>query len=172
MFRFSSIALLGCLGLAGCDQDKGDTAEEEALVLPQAGDWTIVTTGFTNDDCNAEGFLIPPDLITFADVGADSFSITYYLDNERIGDGSSSCTHAGENSFDCEDMNHTTMFSDSATITMVGGGSVNVTSETEASGAGNLVLDCTGMGCGQVEAMTNTGSIPCDTTINWTATVE
>ena len=172
MFRVSSIALLSCICLAGCDADKGDTAEEEALVLPQAGDWTIVTTGYTNDDCNAEGFLVPPDLITFADVASDSFSITYFLENERIGDGSSTCTHAGEGVFVCEDLYHSTPFSDNATVSMVGVSSVTVTSETAATGAGDLVLECTGMGCGQVEGLTNTGSLPCDTTLNWTATAE
>ena len=169
MFRVSMMAL-GCAALIGCG-DKSSEETDEDLILPQAGNWTIVTTGYTNDDCNAAGFLIPPDSIAFADVDTSSFSITYYENNSRIGEGSSTCAHSSESIYDCEDIIHSTPFSSTATVSMIGVSSVTMTSETTATGVGDLVLECTGSDCNQVAAMTNTGSLPCDTTLNWTATV-
>jgi len=176
-----SFAFLSCIGLVGCGGDsQGDTSGEgegegegeSDLVLPQAGDWAVVTTGYTNDDCNAEGFLIPHDTVTFSNVESSSFSITYYLENERIGDGSSTCSHLSDDVFECEEVHHSTAFSASATVSMVAVGTVTMTSETSAAGVVDLVLECTGGGCSQVAGMTNTGSLPCDTTLNWTAMAE
>jgi hypothetical protein len=173
MFCSRLLTILTCMSLLGCGADK-DTAEEISyhVTLPQAGDWSVITTGYTNDDCNAEGFLIPFDTVTVADVAESSFSITYYLENVRIGETSDSCTHIVDDEFDCSDVNHSTPFSDTATINMVASGTISVGSDTSILGAGNLVLDCIGMGCDQVVGMTNTGSLPCDTTLNWSATAD
>ena len=171
MFCSRFLTILTCVSLLGCGDDK-DTAEEISVSLPKAGDWTVLTTGYTNDSCNAEGFLTPFDTVTVADVTESSFSITYYLENVRIGETSASCTHIADNEFDCTDVDHSTPFSDNATINMVASGTISVGSDTSISGVGNLVLDCTGMDCGQLAGMTNTGSLPCDTTLNWTATVD
>lgn len=145
--------------------------EKETVVLPQLGDWTISSTGYTNDDCNAEGFLLPFDQITISDLETSSFSITYYLENVRIGDSNSICTHVADDSFDCSQVDHSTPFSESTTINMTAIGSVFVTSETSMTGAGDLVLDCTGLDCNQLEEMTTTGALPCGTTLNWTAII-
>ena len=166
-----AVATLSCFSLIGCDSD-GDTAEPTGavdLVLPEAGVWSVITTGYTNDDCGAAGFLIPPDSITFSDVGDSYFSITYYLENERIGEGSVLCSHLSEDTYDCESMNHSTPFSASTTISMVATGTVTMTSETSASGSGDLILECSGSDCDQVASMTTIGSMPCETTLNWTA---
>ena len=172
MYRILLFALLSSLGLVGCGSDETDTAEEVTPTLPKSGDWTIVTTGYSNDDCNADGFLIPFDEISIADVDTSSFSITYYLENVRIGESSSSCSHVGDDIFDCSEIAHSTPFSSNATMNMTAVGSVTMISETSISGAGNLVLDCTGADCPSVAAMTTTGSLPCDTTLNWTASAE
>ena len=166
MFHFKLIAYLSFISLMAC-------GDKDGFILPQSGDWTIVTTGYTNDDCNAAGFLIPPDSITFADVDTSSFSITYYIENERIEDSRSTCSHTGDNIFECEDLIHSTPFSANATVSMVSTSAIiTMTSETSASGVGNLTLECTGSDCGQLSELTNTGSLPCDTTINWTAAAE
>ena len=172
MFRVSfTLSLLLSTFVLGCgSKDDEDTDLDEVLLMPQAGEWSIVTTGYTNDDCNADGFLIPFDSITVADVGTTSFSITYYLENERIGDSSTNCSHTSEETFDCEELAHSTPWSATTTINMTAIGSVNLTSETSISGAGNLVLDCTGNDCDQLKSMTATGNLPCETTLNWTAT--
>jgi hypothetical protein len=174
MIRFTLAAgLLSCFGLVGCDSDSiGDTAgeiETADLVLPEAGDWSILTTGYTDDDCGAAGWLLPHDAVTFSDVEESSFSMTLYLENERIGEGSVSCSNTGETTYECEDMNHSTQFSNTTTISMVGKGTLTMISETSVSGSGALVLECSGNDCNQVAAMTTIGSMPCSTTLNWTA---
>jgi len=162
MSRLSIVVTILCsVGLWGC-------GAEGAKVLPQSGDWSITSTGFSNDDCNASNFLIPFDEITVSDLEASSFAVTYYLENVRIGESSSTCSDVGDDNFDCTEIAHSTPFSDAATINMTAIGSLNMTSETSITGSGNLTLDCTGVDCNQLEEM-YTGSLPCDTTLNWTA---
>jgi len=171
------IAALSCLSLIGCgaDDDKDtagdtDTAVEDHGVQPQAGEWTVVTSGWANDDCNAEEGLEAPSSITFSDVDATSFSVTFYDQDVRIGDGSSRCTYAGDDVYDCEELDHGFTYTDvDATISMTAVLAVTVTSETTASGNGELVLTCAGTGCDVVASGTNSGSFPCGTTLNWTA---
>jgi hypothetical protein len=162
MSRLSLVVSLFSLGLWGCE-------EKETIALPQSGDWTISSTEYTDDDCNAEGFLLPFDEVTISDVETSSFAITYFLDNVRIGESSSTCTHVEDDSFDCSAVDHSTPFSETATINMTAVGTVAIISESSITGAGDLVLDCAGFDCNQLEGMTNSGSLPCGTTLNWTA---
>ena len=169
-----AFAILSCVSLVGCGKDTdGDTAGEgegqSDLVLPQAGDWTVLTTGFTDDDCGASDWLLPQDSATFSDVDGSSFSMTLYYQNERIGEGSVRCSHTSDNSYTCEDMYHSTPWSGTTTVSMVAKGTVNMISETSVSAAGELVIDCSGNDCNQVASTTATGSFPCNTTLNWTA---
>ena len=46
---------------------------------------------------------------------------------------------------------------------------ITVTSETEVSGSGDLIMECSGTDCSQLAMGTNSGSFPCGTTMNWTA---
>ena len=168
MTRFSLLFLsLSSTLVLGCGTEEDTTPEH---LLPLAGEWSIATTGYANDDCNADGFLIAFDSITVADVDTSSFSITYYLENERIGDSSSNCSHAGDDTFECDELAHSTPFSGSTTINMTAIGSVTVNSDNAISGTGDLVLNCTGPDCDQLAGMTKTGTLPCNTTLNWTAT--
>ena len=102
MSRFRSfVTVLSCLSLVGCGSaGEDDTAVEDEGIQPQAGYWTVVTTGWANDDCNAEEGLAPPSAITFSDVASSSFEITLYDGDVRIGDGSSTCTYEGDDIYD------------------------------------------------------------------------
>ena len=60
------------------------------------------------------------------------------------------------------------MFSANATINMVASGTISLGSDASISGEGNLLLDCIGIDCDQFVGIANPGSLPCDTTLNWT----
>ena len=174
MIRFPYVVtVLSGLMLVGCGDAKDDTASDVDLVLPNAGNWTIITHGWTNDDCNAEEGLMPPSSFTVADVADSSFSVTFYDGDVRVGDGSTSFTHDSDDSFTALDFTHSLAYTDiDATLSMTGVLTISVTSETEAAGVGALVLDCTGEDCFVLAQQTNSGVIPCDTTSNWTATAD
>lgn len=177
MIRFPSIVTLFCfLSLTACGTDeKGDTAVEDTTILPQSGEWTIVTYGWTDDDCNADANMYPPTSIVFADVGSDSFSTTLYDGDFRIGNGSSSCSHSGNNIYNCTGFVHEISYQNQGMdvlLTMTGDMSVTMASETEASGKALLNIECTGDDCDEAALTTNTGSLPCLTTANWTAVAE
>lgn len=183
MVRFpSATTVLMCLGLVGCwttSKVEADTAgdsgsePEETHLQPQAGDWNIVTSGWTDDDCNAAENLQAPTSMSIANVDSSSFSVTIYDGDIRIGDGSSTCTHTEGNIYNCDELKHGFSYDDiDASISMRGGYTITLTSETALSSRGGLVMECTGADCDTIAGYTNSGSFPCDTTLNLTAEPE
>ena len=167
----SSFSLVAC----GADTEETTTTTEETTVVeqaiqPQSGEWTIVTTGWVDDECNAAKVLSDLTSVTFADVSETSFSLTLFEEDVRLGDAFT-CTHAGGDLFDCTDFyNELVPFpSFDATITVVGIPSVTLTSETDAAGRGEMTVDCTGEDCSTALPMTGLTSFPCETTNLWTA---
>ena len=150
-----------------------ETTVVEQVIQPQSGEWTIVTTGWVDDECNAAKMLSDLTSVTFADVSETSFSITLFDGDVRIGDALT-CTHAGGDLFDCTDFYNeiVPIRSLDATITTVGIPSVTLTSETDAAGRGELTLDCIGEDCNTALSMTGFTSFPCETTNLWTAVPE
>jgi hypothetical protein len=168
-----NIALVSCLTIFGCSSNK-DSGIDEEYILPQAGQWTVETSGWTNDDCNAQENLTGISSIVIADVAESNFSLTFFDGSVRIGENSSTCTYSSDDTYTCEDFDHTTSYDDiDATINMIGVSfSLEMTSETTTSGRGDLVLSCSGADCGFVAASTTTGELPCGTTINFTASAD
>jgi hypothetical protein len=171
-----STAVLAIVSLVACDSsDKDDTGEDsisvdvEQGILPQSGEWPIVTTGWSADDCNAEEGLYPPTSILFAEVDATSFMTTYYDEYGQVGN-TTVCSFDTGDTYNCEGFTNGFTYPDmDATISLTGGGPLTLASETEASGSGNFTLDCTGSDCDTAAMWTNSGSFPCITTLNWTA---
>ena len=182
MIRFPlAVTVLSCLGLMGCwtaskfESDTGDseTEAEEAHLQPQAGEWSVVTTGWADDDCNATENLQAPSSMTIADVEPSSFSVTIYDGGVRIGDRSSTCTHAEGNIYNCDELEHGFDYDDvDATMSMDVTFAITLTSETTLSSIGGLVMECSGSDCDTIAGYTNSGSFPCDTTLNLTAEAE
>jgi len=182
MTRFPKYAaFIAFLTVWGCgSSDKDDTAggadgtteattETTGGILPQAGDWAIVTSGWANDDCNAENNLLTPTSIRFADVESTSFRNTYFDSQGQVGN-TILCSHESGDSYLCEGFTNGFSYTDvDASISVTGVGVVLMTSETTASGSGDFVLECSGSDCGQVAGITNSGMFPCGTTLNWTA---
>jgi hypothetical protein len=165
-----AVGLCG-LSVGGCGSTSEDEPEDDVVVAvqPQAGDWDIVTTGWTDDDCNAAEALTSPDSVTFSDVSESSFSMTLYEGDLRIGDRVT-CTHAGDDVYECEEFYHSLPFDGmDATVVMVGQPTVTLSSETAASGVGLLSVDCEGTACGMIPMQTPLTGFPCATTTNWTA---
>jgi hypothetical protein len=160
--------------LAGCEAEvaeETDTDVEEVPALqPQSGDWNVVTSGWSNDKCNAETALTDVESVTFSDVVDSSFTITLYEAGDiRIG-SSATCTHSGDGVFPCEDFfNDVPIDGLDATVNMVGIPTVTLSSETEAAGQGDLTLDCTGTDCGMLTGGMPFTGFPCTATNNWTA---
>jgi len=166
-------ALLTCSFIVGCNSDSKDSGADLDLIQPTSGEWTIITSGWTNDDCNATQNLQQPSSILLTDVVSPTFSVTFFDGDVRIGESSSVCTHTSNDIYDCEEFIHGFSYDDiDASVSMVGIASITVTSETTISGIGDLTLTCTGSDCSYVAAATNTGELPCGTTTNWTATIE
>jgi hypothetical protein len=166
-------ALLSCFVIVGCNSDSKDSGADLDLIQPTSREWTIVTSGWANDDCNATQNLLPPTSVVFTDVASPTFSVTFFDGDVRIGDGSSICTHTSDDIYDCEEFTHGLSYDDiDASVSMTGIWSVTVTSETAVSGTGDLTLTCTGSDCSYVAAATTTGELPCGTTSNWTAAIE
>jgi hypothetical protein len=171
MSHFPSLfTVLSCLSLVACgagekDEDSDSSVEFEAL-QPQVGDWTVVAAGWTDDDCNATNNLTTPTSLTVANVEASTFSMTVYDGETRIGEGNSTCTHDENDVYTCEEMTNSFSYTD---INMAGVFTASVNSETTMSISGTMVLECTGSDCNFVEDATNTGSLPCNTTLNISA---
>ena len=160
----SGLSLVAC-GASG----EEDSADVDSGIQPQAGEWTIMTTGWTNDDCNSSENLTVPTSITFADVDSTSFRTTFFENGVQVG-SNSICSHDGDDVYSCEDFTNGFSYTDvDATISMVGVGSITLTSETEASGGADFVMECEGEDCNVIASYTNSGIFPCDTTLNWTA---
>jgi hypothetical protein len=166
----TTIVTISMLSLLGCGaEDKDDSVVENDGVLPQAGDWNIITTGWANDDCNAAEGLTPATSITIANVDSSSFTLTFYENDFRIGE-TSTCTFEGDEQYLCTGFTNSFSYTDAdATISMSGDAVVTITSETAASGSGDLTMECTGADCSDVATWTTSGSFPCGTTMNWTA---
>ena len=165
------VTVLSCLSLVGCGSaGESDSAVEEGI-QPQTGDWTISTTGWTDDDCNAAENLTVPTSITFSDVGSSSFKITYFEDGVQVGSGNGLCTYEGDDIYSCDEFTNGFSYTDvDATISMTADtGSITLLSETTASGSADFVMDCEGADCGMIASYTTSGIFPCDTTFNWTA---
>lgn len=171
---------MSILQVTGCGNDKLDETGEvstdgqdtEAL-QPQSGDWTVVTNGWSNDNCNAEEALTDVVLVTFSDVSESSFSLTLYEEGDiRIGN-TTTCTHAGNDVFACEDFfNDVPIQGMDATVNMVGIPTITLNSETDAAGQGDLTIDCTGSDCGMLTGGMPFTGFPCTATNNWTAIPE
>ena len=166
----STILAISMFSFLGCGTaDKDDSAVENDGFLPQAGDWDIVTTGWANDDCNATEGLTPATSITIANVDSSSFTLTFYENDFRVGE-TSTCTYEGNEQYHCIGFTNSFTYTDvDATINISGDATVTVTSETAVSGSGDLMMECTGADCSQVAMGTNSGSLPCESTMNWTA---
>jgi hypothetical protein len=170
--------VLSCLSLAACgagdkdeDEDSDSSVEVDAL-QPQVGDWSVVAAGWTDDDCNATGKrrCRTPTSLTIANVESSTFSVTVYDSETRIGEGNSTCTHDADDVYICEEITNSFSYTDiNADITMTGVFSASVNTETTMSISGTMVLECTGSDCNLVEDATNTGSLPCNTTLNISA---
>jgi len=160
------------LGFVGCESDgKGETgtAVEDEGIQPQAGDWTINTTGWSNDDCNAEQNLTVPTSIAFSDVESSSFRVTFFEDGVQVG-SNSICSHEGNDIYSCEEFTNGFSYTDvDASISMAGLGTITLASETTASGSADFEMECEGADCSQIATYTNSGAFPCSTTLSWTA---
>lgn len=167
------IVSLGCLTLAGCvgASGEGETAEEDIGIQPQSGDWTILTTGWTNDDCNADENLTDSTSITFSDVDSSSFQVTYFENGVQVGSGNNLCSHEGDDIYSCEEFTNGFSYTDvDASISMASVSAlITLSSETTASGSADLVMECEGADCSLIASYTTSGVFPCDTTYNWTA---
>jgi hypothetical protein len=167
------MAITACDGEGAEDTDTDtDTEESTALqphLLPQSGDWTVLTSGWSNDDCNADEALTDITAVTFSDVMESSFTLTMYEGDIRLGN-SVTCTHTGEDTFACDDFIHEVPIDGiDATVNMVGIPSIVLNSETDAAGQGDLSVDCTGTDCAMIAGGMPFTAFPCTTTNNWTA---
>ena len=176
MSHFPSLfTVLSCLSLVACgaeDKDVGSDSSEQdhPAIQPQVGDWTVVAAGWTDDDCNATNNLTTPTSLTVANVEASTFSVTIYDGETRIGEGNSTCTHDADDVYICEEMTNSFSYTDiDASVSMAGVFSASMNTETTMTISGTLVLECTGSDCNFVEDATNTGSLPCNTTLNISA---
>jgi hypothetical protein len=156
-------------GTSGTSTTEEVDEESGGGILPKAGEWPVLTTGWTTDDCNAEDNLTGPTSILFADVDETSFMTTYFDEYGQLGN-TTVCTHDADDLYNCSEFINGFTYTDiDATVSLTGTGTVTMTSEDSASGQGNFVMDCTGADCAFVARATNSGSLPCVTTFNWTA---
>ena len=166
--------IIACGDKEGVDTEGEDTALHESnALLPQSGDWSILTSGWNNDNCNADEALTGVALVSFAAVDESSFIMTLFEEGEiRIGN-SVTCTHAGDDVFACEDLFHDVPIAGmDATVNMVGIPTVTLNSENSAAGQGDLTIDCTGADCSMLVGGMPFTEFPCTTTNNWTAAPE
>jgi hypothetical protein len=166
--------IIACDDKEGVDTEGDDTALHESdASLPQSGDWSVLTSGWSNDNCNAEEALTGVALVSFAAVDESSFIMTLFETGEiRIGN-SVTCTHTGDDVFACEDLFHDVPIDGmDATVNMVGMPIVTLNSETSAAGQGDLTIDCTGADCSMLAGGMPFTEFPCTTTNNWTAAPE
>jgi hypothetical protein len=169
--------ILWVVFLAACGTDtveEVDTdAQEVDTIQPQSGDWTVVTSGWSNDNCNATEALTDVVSVTFSDVVTPSFMLTLYEEGDiRLGNRFK-CTHTEDDVFACDDFfNDVPIEGIDATVNMGGIPTVTLNSETDAAGRGDLTIDCTGTDCGLLTGGMPFSAFPCTTTNNWTAVPE
>jgi len=167
--RLTPLALLFSLATFGCAPG-GDSGPEDERIQAVSGEWTIVASGWSDDDCNATEGLAVPTSLTMADVEDSSFSITYYDGDVRLGQGALACSHVGADVYDCEDyLDGFDWVGLDASISITGTASITLTSETTATAVGVFSMECDGTDCGTVAAQTNSGEIPCDSIMNFSA---
>ena len=167
-FLFTAVSIATLVGCGAASEDDSSVLPDPP-VQPQSGEWTVITSGFTEDNCNAEEGLIPPSSMTVSDVMTDSFEVTMYDGDTRIGEGSSTCTHDVDDAFICEEIINSFSYTGmDANMTVSGGFDVTLTSEYEMSGKAILTLECSGSDCPQIAMQTNSGSLPCDSTLHLT----
>ena len=172
MSRFSLLVVLSsCLSLIGC-VDEMSGSDAGIPIQPQSGEWYVMTTGWNNDDCNADEGLTPPTSIVFEDVEETSFFVTFFENDEQIG-SRSTCHHDIDDFYICDGFTNGFAYIDAGgSVSMSAVATIKMTSETTASGSGDFVLECSGADCAQAALETNTGAFPCGTTLNWTAEAE
>ena len=170
------LTAVGVVSLTACDTDTkdevGDTDAQVSL-QPETGDWTVVTSGWNNDNCNAEEAFTDVVTVTFSNVDETSFTVTLFEEGDvRIG-SSFTCTRTEDDVFACEDfLNDVEIQGMNATVNIVGVPTVTLNSETDAAGQGDLNVDCTGSDCSQITGGNPFTGFPCTTTNNWTAVFE
>jgi hypothetical protein len=169
---FTAISVAGLVGCGAASEDDSSVLQDSP-VQPESGEWEVVTSGWTDDDCNAAEGLNPPSSMTVSDVMPDSFEVTLYDGDTRIGEGSSTCIHDADDVYNCEELINSFSYPGmNVNMTVSGGIDATLTSEYEMSVKSVLTLECTGSDCPQVAMQTNSGSIPCDSTINLTLASE
>lgn len=165
---FTAVSIASLVGCGAASEEDSDPP-----VQPQSGEWEVITSGFTEDNCNAEEGLIPPSSMTVSDVMTDSFEVTMYDGDTRIGEGSSTCIHDAEDVYNCEELTNSFSYTGmDANMTVSGEFDITLTSEYEMSSQAVLTLECSGSDCPQIAVQTNSGSIPCDSTLNLTLASE
>ena len=165
------VAILCCLALSGCEVEVNGSGDELPL-QPQSGEWDIMTTGWDNDDCNADEGLTTPTSVLFDDVEETSFFMTFFENGVQVG-SRSTCSHDSDDLYNCDGFTNGFTYDDiDATISMSGLATMDMTSETTVSGSGDFVLECSGDDCNQAATFTNSGIFPCGTTMNFTAEAE
>lgn len=167
-----TLPLLACGAEKDDDTGAADGEDgEPAALQPESGDWDVVTSGWSDDNCNAEAAFTDVVTVTFSDVTESSFSLTLYeADLVRVGN-TVSCTHGGDGVFACEDfLNDVAISGIDATVNIVGIPTVTLNSETNAAGQGDLTVDCSGPDCGMLTGGNPFTGFPCTATNNWTAT--
>ena len=169
MIRFPLVfSLFSCLALLGCEVEVNG-AGDDLPTQPQSGVWEIMTTGWDNDDCNAEEGLTPPTSIVFDDIEETSFFVTFFENGEQVG-SRASCDHDSDELYSCDGFTYGFSYDDmDATMSMSGLATMNMTSETTVLGSGDFVLECSGADCNEAATWTNSGIFPCGMTLNFTA---
>lgn len=176
LLALCTLQLLAC----GADKDEetgaadgtdGTDGAPQPALQPKSGDWDIVTSGWSDDNCNAEAAFTDLVTVTFSEIDAFSFSMTLYEANlTRVGN-TITCTHAGDDVFACEDFfNDVAISGIDATVNVVGIPTVTLNSTTSAAGQGDLTVDCTGTDCDMLTGGNPFTGFPCTATNNWTAT--
>jgi hypothetical protein len=98
-----------------------------------------------------------------------SFQVTFFEDGVQVG-SNSICSYGGDDIYSCEDFSNGSSYTDiGVSISMVGVGTITLSSETTASGSGDFVLKCEGADCSLIATNTTSGVFPCGTMLNWTA---
>jgi len=174
MFRALKVLMAaGVMSLTACDTDTKDEVDDtdaQVSLQPEAGDWTVVTEGWNNDNCNAEEAFTDVVMITFSNVDESSFAVTLFEDGDvRVGN-SFTCSHTEDDVFACEDfLNDVEIQGMDATVSIVGIPTVTLNSETDMAGQADATIDCTGAACSQLTGGMPFTGFPCTATYNWTA---
>ena len=133
----------------------------------------MVTTGWANGECNAEASLLPPCSLCISDVTSPPFRVTYFDDNGQVGT-TTACSHTSDDAFGCKGFKNGLSFTDvdDAIEVTSNDATSTVPSETSVSGSGSFVFACTGADCGVAAQQPNSGTVPRNTTLNYTANAD